>query len=83
MPLSSNTDGTHTVFWEETSLVGKDGRRLSFAECKKRIYKRLGFHGIEVLDVKEEEYCYIPMGGELPNLHQRGEKVLVLMRGNA
>ena len=73
MPLRKNDeDGTYTVFFEETSLVGKDSRRLTFAECKQRLYKRLGFHGIEVLGVKEEEYCYIPMGGELPDLKQRG-----------
>ena len=27
--------------------------------------------GITVLGVEEEEYCYIPMGGELPDLTQR------------
>ena len=59
------------VFFEETSLVGKDSRRLSFEECKKRAYARLGYHGINVLGLEEEEYCYIPMGGELPDLTQR------------
>jgi hypothetical protein len=27
---------------------------------------------MNVLGVREEEYCYIPMGGELPDLRQRG-----------
>lgn len=72
MPLRTHPDGSYTVFWEETSLVGKDDRRLSFEECKKRAYRRLQHHGINVLEVEEEEYCYIPMGGEIPDLSQRG-----------
>ena len=71
MPLSVNDDGTEQVFWEETSLVGRGERRLSFQECKKRAYRRLEHHGINVLGVEEEEFCYIPMGGELPDLSQR------------
>ena len=27
--------------------------------------------GMKVLGLEEEEYCYIPMGGELPDLTQR------------
>eukprot|EP01038_Epipyxis_sp_PR26KG_P007227 gene7227-9858_t len=71
MPLGKNEDGTYRVFWEETSLVGKGSRMLSFEECKKRAYKRLDHYGIKVLRVEEEEYCYIPMGGELPDSSQR------------
>lgn len=71
MPLGKNADGTYKVFWEETSLVGRGKRRLSFEECKKRAYKRLSHYGISVMAVEEEEYCYIPMGGELPDLSQR------------
>lgn len=71
MPLSRNKDGTYRVFMEETSLVGRDSRRLTFEECKKRAYKRMQFHGMNVLDIEEEEYCYIPMGGELPDRTQR------------
>ena len=41
MPLSVLPDGTQRVFFEETSLVGRDSRRLTFAECKKRAYQRL------------------------------------------
>jgi len=71
MPLSANTDGTYRVFWEETSLVGKGKRRLTFEECKRRALLRLEHHGIKVSNVEEEEYCYIPMGGELPDRTQR------------
>lgn len=71
MPLRQLDDGTHLCFFEETSLVGIGSRRLSFEECKKRAYKRLAYHKVSVLGVEEEEYCYIPMGGELPSLEQR------------
>lgn len=71
MPLSQNKDGTYRVFMEETSLVGRDSRRLTFEECKKRAYKRMQFHNMKVLEIEEEEYCYIPMGGELPDRSQR------------
>jgi len=71
MPLGVFPDGTHRIFFEETSLVGMGKRRLSFEECKKRCYKRLEYHGVKVHGVEEEEYCYIPMGGELPDLTQR------------
>ncbi len=71
MPLSQNSDGTYRVFFEETSLVGRGDRTLSFAECKARALQRLSHHKIHLLDVEEEEYCYIPMGGELPERTQR------------
>lgn len=45
MPLSTLPDGTKRVFFEETSLVGKGSRRLTFEECKKRAYKRLEYLG--------------------------------------
>jgi lycopene beta-cyclase len=62
---------TYRVFFEETSLVGKNARQLTFSECKKRALKRLEFHNITIVNIEEEEYCYIPMGGELPALTQR------------
>jgi len=71
MPLESRADGTKVVFYEETSLVGRGARRLGFQECKDRLARRLAHQGIQVLGVEEEEFCYIPMGGELPALGQR------------
>jgi len=71
MPLGTYPDGSHRVFFEETSLVGRGARRLTFEECKRRALLRLAHHGINVLGEEEEEYCYIPMGGELPSLTQR------------
>jgi lycopene beta-cyclase len=62
MPLGVLADGKYRVFFEETSLVGRGSRRLSFEECKSRAYERLKYHNINVLGVEEEEYCYIPMG---------------------
>ena len=41
-------DGTLDVFFEETSLVGRDERRLEFPLLKRRLLKRLEFHGIEL-----------------------------------
>lgn len=71
MPLGKLPDGKgYRVFFEETSLVGRDERRLSFEECKTRAMKRLEFHGINVFGLEEEEFCYIPMGGELPESNQ-------------
>ena len=61
------------VFFEETSLVGRDERRLEFETLRQRLLKRLEFHGIKYDEstVREEEYCYIPMGGALPDPSQR------------
>lgn len=71
MPLEQYPDGSHRVFFEETSLVGEGRRRLEFETCKARAMKRLDFLGMKVLGLEEEEYCYIPMGGELPDRYQR------------
>lgn len=71
MPLEQYPDGSHRIFFEETSLVGEGKRRLEFETCKKRAMKRLEFLGMKVLGLEEEEYCYIPMGGELPDRYQR------------
>ena len=51
--------------------MGRGPRRLTFDECKRRAYHRLAHHEIRVLGVEEEEFCYIPMGGELPSATQR------------
>lgn len=64
MPLKDNK-----IFFEETSLVARPA--VSFQECKNRCFKRLKHLGIDVLNVLEEEYCYIPMGGALPARDQR------------
>jgi len=62
-----------SAFFEETSLVGRGERRLEFETLKQRLIKRLEFHGIKYdpASVREEEYCYIPMGGALPDMAQR------------
>lgn len=59
------------VFFEETSLVARPA--LSFEECKKRAFARLKHLGISVRpgSIEEEEFCYIPMGGSLPQPGQR------------
>ena len=64
MPLEKNR-----VFFEETSLVARPA--ISFQECKDRCFKRLEYLGINVAEIEEEEYCYIPMGGSLPLKDQR------------
>lgn len=61
------------IFFEETSLVARPG--VSFQECKDRMYQRLEHHGITVTSVLEEEFCYIPMGGALP---QRSQRVIAM-----
>ena len=69
MPLERTGPKRRRIFFEETSLVARPA--VSFAECKRRAYERLGHHGIKVREVFEEEYCYIPMGGPLPARGQR------------
>merc|ERR1712070_163744 len=64
MPLKDNK-----VFFEETSLVARPA--VSFQECKDRCLTRLKHLGIDVKNIEEEEYCYIPMGGALPARDQR------------
>jgi lycopene beta-cyclase len=64
MPIQDNE-----MFFEETSLVARPA--VSFQECKDRCFKRLKYLGIEVEDILEEEFCYIPMGGPLPAKDQR------------
>ena len=62
-----------SAFFEETSLVGRGERRLEFDTLKQRLIKRLEFHQIKYnpASVREEEYCYFPMGGCLPEPSQR------------
>jgi lycopene cyclase family protein len=64
MPLKDNR-----IFFEETSLVARPA--VSFQDCKDRCFRRLDHLGIKVVDIEEEEFCYIPMGGPLPAKDQR------------
>nr|ATD53281.1 lycopene beta-cyclase [Ahnfeltiopsis flabelliformis] len=67
MPLD-NGAGQH-VFFEETSLVASPA--MDFDKLKERLYKRLAYYNIEIKEVLDEEFCLIPMGGEMPLLRQR------------
>lgn len=73
MPEGGVEDGCVRAFFEETSLVGRGGRRLEFSTLKQRALARLAHLGMTIKpgSVTEEEYCYIPMGGNLPELSQR------------
>jgi len=59
------------IFFEETSLVARPG--VSFEECKQRCLQRLKHLGVTVRpgSITDEEFCYIPMGGALPEPGQR------------
>lgn len=67
MPLDEGRG--RRVFFEETSLVAAPA--MDFEVLKERLYKRLAFYGIKVDTVLDEEFCLIPMGGEMPDLQQR------------
>ena len=64
MPLSKDV-----IFFEETSLVANPA--MSFQECKRRLTERLKSQNVEITEILEEEFCYIPMGGGLPRKGQR------------
>eukprot|EP00741_Cyanophora_paradoxa_P019393 tig00021127_g18721.t1 len=59
MPMSETR-----VFLEETSLVARPA--LEFGMIKDRMERRLASLGVTLKHVEEVEYCYIPMGGDLP-----------------
>nr|ATD53291.1 lycopene beta-cyclase [Campylaephora kondoi] len=67
MPLDNGE--ARRFFFEETSLVASPA--MPFDALKERLYKRLDYYGIDVQDVQDEEFCLIPMGGEMPDLRQR------------
>lgn len=73
MPLGpvEGEPGAQRVFFEETSLVARPA--VSFEECKKRCFQRLKYLGVSFREdtVTDEEFCYIPMGGPLPEPGQR------------
>lgn len=57
------------MFFEETSLVASPA--MPFDELKYRLEKRLRYYNIDVQEIHDEEFCLIPMGGEMPVLQQR------------
>lgn len=67
MPLDKGV-GKH-MFFEETSLVASPA--MDFEDLKERLYRRLKYYNIEIEEVVDEEFCLIPMGGEMPVLRQR------------
>lgn len=67
MPMDG--DEGRRAFFEETSLVASPA--MDFDQLKERLYKRLGYYGIEVEAVDDEEFCLIPMGGAMPLVRQR------------
>jgi len=71
MPFGpGKTPGSTRVFFEETVLVSRPA--LSLAECERRAAQRLAKLGIRVVSEKTDvELCYIPMGGPIPDKHQR------------
>lgn len=73
MPLGAEPGfgGGQRVFFEETSLVARPG--MSFEECKRRCFARLKHLGVSIRpgSIEDEEFCYIPMGGALPEPGQR------------
>lgn len=71
MPLGPSPDGGQRIFFEETSLVARPA--VSFEECKRRCFARLEHLGIAVRpgSICDVEFCYIPMGGPLPEPGQR------------
>lgn len=73
MPQGRSGDGYTRAFFEETSLVGRGDRRLEFSTLKQRALTRLKHLGLSIREgsLSEEEYCYIPMGGNLPDASQR------------
>ncbi|XVF29212.1 hypothetical protein REPUB_Repub15cG0101200 [Reevesia pubescens] len=54
---------------EETCLASKNA--MPFDLLKKKLMSRLKTMGIRILNVYEEEWSYIPVGGSLPNTEQK------------
>ncbi len=69
MPLGKAPSGRDRIFFEETLLVVRP--KINVSICKDRLYRRLEHLGITVTMVKDEEFCYIPMGGSLPKFDNR------------
>jgi lycopene cyclase-like protein len=67
MPLDNGVG--RRVFFEETSLVASPA--MPFDQLKRRLELRLAHYGVTVELIHDEEFCLIPMGGEIPILRQR------------
>jgi lycopene cyclase-like protein len=67
MPLDNGAG--RRVFFEETSLIASPA--MPFDQLKRRLKLRLAHYGVTVEAIHDEEFCLIPMGGEMPVLRQR------------
>jgi lycopene beta-cyclase len=56
-------------FVEETSLVARPA--IDYELLEERLHRRLRAAGLDYEDVRDEEFCRIPMGAELPDRDQR------------
>ncbi|PKA57296.1 Lycopene epsilon cyclase, chloroplastic [Apostasia shenzhenica] len=64
MPMSSTR-----IFYEETCLASRDA--MPFDLLKTKLMARLEAMGVRIVKIYEEEWSYIPVGGSLPNTHQK------------
>ncbi|KAK9149104.1 hypothetical protein Scep_007861 [Stephania cephalantha] len=64
MPMSPTR-----VFFEETCLASRNA--MPFDLLKRKLLSRLENMGVRILEVYEEEWSYIPVGGSLPNTEQK------------
>jgi len=68
-PPPEGEEDFERIFMEETSLVARPPMKPE--ELKRRMYERLKYMGIEILEIEDEGGCFIPMGGSLPKRNQR------------
>jgi lycopene beta-cyclase len=61
--------GGGTYFVEETSLAYNPA--LSFDSLEDRLYRRLAWMGVKLIEIQHIERCLFPMDLPLPNLRQR------------
>ena len=61
--------GNDVYFVEETSLALAPA--VPFAVLKQRLQQRLSSQGVDVIEVRHEEFCLFPMDPPLPDLNQR------------
>ncbi|NER00770.1 MAG: lycopene cyclase family protein [Cyanothece sp. SIO2G6] len=60
--------GDDIFFVEETSLAACPA--VSFDVLKQRLQKRLALHGVQLLELHDEEYCLFPMNAPMPPFDQ-------------